>query len=211
MKTPFSKSNPDANPVRDILGIVAERAHHHWKFLPASTRAYYDVDDLISDCVLQVLTSAHKYNPDRARPTTFIWWVANNCCLTIRAKTQTVKRGGGVILTSLSPFLEEQYETYADFQPSQPITKDPLTMPETLHTDMIDPNLERVLTAKGSVESLISHASRECRDFLEALLLGHREALRNRRGIEEELTWLIKEIDLPANSFELVREYLAAC
>lgn len=73
------------------LGIIAARVLHYWWLLPPRVRAYFDAEDMISEVVLQVVKSSGKFDPLRSRETTFVWWVANNHCLTLLHKLSSIR------------------------------------------------------------------------------------------------------------------------
>jgi len=60
--------------------VISQRCLKYWKHLPISARAYYDLDDMIAEVVLHVVSRASKYNAAKAKEVTWVYWVADNYC-----------------------------------------------------------------------------------------------------------------------------------
>lgn len=66
--------------IEQYLGIVGKVVCQFWHKLPPAVRTWYDIDDMVSDCVIQVLRVKSKYSPSRGCVSTFIYTVARNHC-----------------------------------------------------------------------------------------------------------------------------------
>lgn len=183
------------------LGIIAGRAIHWWKFLPEEVRATYDVDDLISDCVLQCIRAAKKYKKKRAMTTTFVWWVSDNRCKSILAYYGAQMRGPGKTV-SLTNILR----TIAAASDEGPQLRQNVELLERVKSSALEP--ESMVESKQLVEEVLKIATPECRRFLEAILLGshYRPSQQVRAELQEISTYLVK-----ANfaDFQNTQAYLA--
>ena len=65
--------------VRNI-GIISGRCLYYHKFLPPNVRDGYDVEDFISDVVCHVVKQQRKFDPGKAKESTWIWHVADRSC-----------------------------------------------------------------------------------------------------------------------------------
>lgn len=71
------------------LGIIVSRVAAYWKYLPQTVRNFYDLEDMVSDCVLHVIRVSHRYDPNKAKSSTWVWHVANHYCEDLRDHFQT--------------------------------------------------------------------------------------------------------------------------
>lgn len=146
-KKPVPEEGTSDDIVTSNLGIIAGRAIKYWPLLPMSVKAYYDVEDMISDCALQVVRASKHFDPTRSKTSTFVWWVANNQCLSTVARYRTAKFSAEVL--PIDEFLFSHF--------SRPDSN--ITLKESLS------NVERLLEA--AVDSTSDLA-----DFLEVLFSG---------------------------------------
>lgn len=124
--------------VTENLGIIARRALFYWKNLPASVRAYYDAEDMISDVTVRVVKVASGFLSSKAKSSTWVWYIADNECKAIcyrfgRQKRSAVTVSLDEVLTEKTPSPEDQY---------------------------------RKLEAKVAVERVIEYASDDLRDYI---------------------------------------------
>lgn len=74
--------------------IIAKRCHYWHHYLSPSTRNFYDVDDMIAEVVMHVVSRSHRHNSSRGRESTMVWHVADNKCKTIIGRYLYPKRAG---------------------------------------------------------------------------------------------------------------------
>lgn len=166
--------------VESYLGIIAQRVLKWWKFLPAEVKATYSIDDMIGDVVIQVIKSARKkFDPKRAKASTFVWWVANNECLTILSRYKTKKRGIGMNV----PMIDEVSRK--------------LSSPD---------GALRLLQAKTNIEEMIYIASPSSQDFIDAALNGRR--CKPSMAVRQELQEIAKAKGVTFSDFLLVKTCL---
>lgn len=84
IKTKSGKIVPqNAHIAARHLGIIAQRSLYWYRILPPYVKNSYDVEDMISDVVLHVISRAHHHNSDRGKESTFVWHTADNKCKSI--------------------------------------------------------------------------------------------------------------------------------
>ena len=143
-----SKSNPktkktreaESNLVNRHLGIIAKHCGRFWRLLPAETRAFYDVEDMISDVVIHVLRRSQQYDASIAKESTWVWHIAENRCKSIVGHYQT-----------------KQYTACKTVELTTEVK------------DSIHYSTRRESEAKSAVERMIQYGSDEVRDFLDRL------------------------------------------
>ncbi len=122
------------------LGIIARHCSRYWKILPAETRSYYDIEDMIGDVVLHVIKRAHHYDADKAKESTWVWHVAENRCRSIVGHYQT-----------------KQYTACQTVELTTEVD------------DVTHYSTRRENEAKNAVERMIEFGSAEVRDFLDRI------------------------------------------
>ena len=74
------------------LGIIVKRCMHWYRRLPKRVQAFYDVEDMIGDVVLHVITyAAPRYKRDMAAGSTYVWHVTDNKCKMILTHYARIK------------------------------------------------------------------------------------------------------------------------
>ncbi len=63
------------------VALIASRCIFWWRFLPASVKIWYDVDDMIGGAVLHVVKRSTKYDASKAKESTWIHHVTDNFCM----------------------------------------------------------------------------------------------------------------------------------
>jgi hypothetical protein len=86
----FKKEEEDDISARH-LGIISGRCLYWWRKLPARARAWYDAEDMISEVRAHVWRKQTMYDAAKARESTWIHHVADNCCLSILLHMKTMK------------------------------------------------------------------------------------------------------------------------
>ena len=71
---------PELVLVEKHLALIAKRCLFWWRFLPASVRVWYDPDDMIAEAVLHVCKRSARYDPNKAKETTWVYCVTDNFC-----------------------------------------------------------------------------------------------------------------------------------
>ena len=141
------------------LGVIASRALYHWRRLPPSVRAGYDPEDMIGDVVLKVIRVSARYNAQRAKEVTWVWWVADNECRSILARYACKKRGADKIVQ----LPENEYCNPA-------VTNEHRRQKACI---MASPERERrLIESRNAVERTIQFAPDAARDLLSRLLTG---------------------------------------
>ena len=74
-------------------GIIAQRSLYWWRRLPPAVQCWYDLDDMIAEVQLYVISRSDRYDPARGKDVTFCWHLADNCCRKILLRYQTQSRG----------------------------------------------------------------------------------------------------------------------
>jgi len=69
----------------------------HWRHLPASVQAFYDVEDMVGDVILSLWTVWDKFDPERGVSIgTYLYTCAQNQCRSIVGHYAAQKRFPGV-------------------------------------------------------------------------------------------------------------------
>ena len=69
---------------------------HWWRYLPPCVKGYYDPEDMIQEAVLHVVRQKAKYRPT-CKESTWVWWVAENKCLSILSHYNSQKLNACVV------------------------------------------------------------------------------------------------------------------
>ena len=77
--------------------IIIQRSLYWWRRLPPAVRCWYDLDDMVAEVQLYVVSNSHRYDPARGKDVTFCWHLADNCCRKILLRYQTQSRGIKVV------------------------------------------------------------------------------------------------------------------
>ena len=143
MKTP--KPTDPGIHVEDHLGIVCKLALRYWPRLPDRVKVIFDLEDMISEVTAQVIKVSGKYNPEKSKPSTFVWLVAQRCCWGIVDHHICQRR-------------------YAEFSPLEDVNYCfNLAAPQTAKEDF---------ASRDAVERVIEHGSDNVRRTLELLFSG---------------------------------------
>ncbi len=70
------------------LGIVSQVALRYWRFLPPRARSWYGAEDMIADVAMHVHEKRKRYDRTKARESTWVHHVAENCCRSILSHHQ---------------------------------------------------------------------------------------------------------------------------
>jgi hypothetical protein len=69
---------------KQYRGLVVRAAQRHWYRLPRHVQTWYGLDDLVEDLALTVVSNFDtRYDPSRAKVSTFVSMVAQSRCTTI--------------------------------------------------------------------------------------------------------------------------------
>lgn len=95
------------------LGIISQRCLYWWKYLPPRTRCWYEVEDMVGDVVLRVVKVSHKFDPEKAKESTWVHHLADNMCRSILKKHQC-QRLAACETVELTPLLSRRLEQEED-------------------------------------------------------------------------------------------------
>jgi DNA-directed RNA polymerase specialized sigma24 family protein len=176
------------------LGIIAQRVFVYWKLLPESVRSYYDADDMIGDVVLQVWRVSPRYDPKRAKESTWIWHVANNQCRSILARYRLQKYATIQAADLMTAVTEKASSAHASHSA---INGNPATVEGV-----------RLREAYDAVERVIQSGSAALRDFLQQVF--HQKLRRKPpHEILNELREVSRRCRASLSDFEIVYRYVA--
>lgn len=108
------------------LGIIAGRVIHHYPRLPRHIQVSYDIEDMVQEVVLHVVSVTGKtvqelqedgttianvyvgssFDPNRAKSTTWTWHVADNRCKAILVRYKQKRHTADVI--AITPLVERR-------------------------------------------------------------------------------------------------------
>jgi len=169
------------------LGIIVQRVNFWYRSLPGAARNSYDFEDMVSEVTLHVCTKAHKYSAEKAKESTWVFYVADNCCREILSRYNTRSRHA----------VEER--EFADLT-----AKD---IRKHLSVESFESFL-RERMAFNVVERVIEQSSDQLRELLAILLQGdvHRkkDLPRNISGLVEELRMRARQQHASFDDFLLV-------
>ncbi len=87
--------------VRENFGVIVKLALRHWQSLPPSATVFLSVEDMIGEVIAHVVQVYKRYDPERSRPDTFVWHVADNYCKTLVQRYRNQKRFAPTISVEL--------------------------------------------------------------------------------------------------------------
>lgn len=154
------------------VGLIATVVLHYWKHLPMHVQTWYSVDDMIGDCLLQVLRVHGEYQSKRGKTSTFIYAVSRNRCREIVASFNQLKRNA---ITFSIDALQEQYGTQVPSK-SVPATK--------------------VITTRETLELLLEMSGDDLRRVLTTILQGNKVSIHDARRVAAEARGLMQRYHL---------------
>jgi len=163
------------------MGIITGRVLLYWRSLPPEVRCHCDIEDMVSEMVLLVYSrlKAGRFNPQKAKLSTWIHTIVENQCLSLLQKHKAKKRGPG-LTTGMTP--EVAYK---------------LRSPELFIA---------LQESKQAVERFLSMASPSARDFLDAVFQGRRH--KPGQDVIDEIRKLVTRSPLTFADIQLVRHCL---
>lgn len=178
----------ESSTVTSTLGIVVKVCSRYWEHLPVSVQSWYGLDDMVNDCVCQVLRALPKYAADKARVSTFVGIVAINHCRQICEMHRVGKRAACTTI----PIGEYEWglvDSYTAF--------------------------ERYLIAKDGVERTLATASDPLRRILSCILDASTSVTRKANvpanvyvaPLAEELQCIAVKEHVTFDDFQLVLRY----
>lgn len=178
------------NIITSHLGLIMGVVITYWWKLPLTVRMWYDVDDMLHDCITHVLRVTHRYNRRRAGVSTFLHVATRNCCRDILEHHSQKKRSAAVVsldeLESNRNPTHRQHNLLSYWQPQWQGT-----------------GPEARLRAKENFEVLLQFGTDELRQTLTDILDGHMVGKFRLRAAQEEVTMLKRRFGL--NSGDVVR------
>ena len=167
------------------LGIIARHVYQWYRYIPLNVRAYYGADDMIADVTLHVHSQMLRYQPEKARQSTWVYQVALNACRDIVQRYQRRMRN------AVTVELDEA----------------------TTHS-LAQESFLRKHEAISAVERVIAFGSEAVQDLIECLLSGdfRREAdlPKHAAAAIEELRDVARSQNATAEDFLLVYRHATA-
>ncbi len=108
MPSPKVRRGPEGCDVIDnhaLMALINAVASNYWWKLPPHVRAWYGVDDMVSECLLRLIWAFPRYRSDRASQSTFIYTAARNQCREICEHYRAQKRTGVMVSVEDQVFL----------------------------------------------------------------------------------------------------------
>ena len=93
------------------IRLVTTRVAYYHKFLPLSTRRYYEMDDMISEVVLRLLAKSKLFDATKAKEITWVWCVVDNQCKSILDRYCKSKSAAACLTVEMTPEIEMVLES----------------------------------------------------------------------------------------------------
>jgi hypothetical protein len=180
------------------LGIIASRVLYYHRRLPQHVRVAYDVEDMIQEVVLHVVSVTGKmalelqkdgtianvfmgssFDAGRARDTTWTWHVANNRCKAIMLRYNLKRNTADVV--SLTSEVEQRLKanSVVELREARSAVERVIEVASDGAAELLSQIFEGnapALPSPGAVEDLLE-AARRCRATLRDFQLVYREAV----------------------------------
>lgn len=108
------------------LELITKICWKYWSRMPPSLHAYMDIEDLIGECCLLVVSRQHRYKQCRGASGAFVQRIVQNHCLTLLTSHHLKKRRVRAFIYFSEPELANILPSYSDEGVRWLLAKEPM-------------------------------------------------------------------------------------